>query len=89
MYHTHVGTSVHLPKDLLEEIDRRAAEEGLSRNRYIVEALRASIERETAWSPRLLNMIAEAAEDEESGEAVEKMLQVISSARTRKDAPSF
>lgn len=38
------STSVYFPKGVLEEIDRRAAEEGLSRNRFIVESCRRVIE---------------------------------------------
>ena len=38
------STSVHFPKGVLEEIDRWAAEEGLSRNRFIVDSCRRVIE---------------------------------------------
>jgi len=61
----------------------------LSRNRYIVEALRAAIRQETCWSPRLLEMFAEAATDEEGGEAVEEMMTAISSRRTHKSPPKL
>ena len=46
------STSVHFPKGVLEEIDRRAAEEGLSRNRVIVEACRKALEEgRVNWPP--------------------------------------
>lgn len=34
------STSVHFPRGVLAEIDRRATEEGLSRNKFIVESCR-------------------------------------------------
>lgn len=89
LYSVYMATSVHLPEELLEELDRRAKEVGMSRNRYIVEALRAAILRETSWSPRLLQMLAEAARDEEASEAVEEMMSAISSGRTRKSPPKL
>ena len=43
-------TSVHLPPELLEALDRAAAESGLSRNRLIVESCRAALQRrQRAW----------------------------------------
>ena len=39
------STSVHLPADLLETLDRLAAEEKVPRNRIIVEAIRQAIAR--------------------------------------------
>lgn len=38
-------TSIHLPGDLLEQLDRTAGELGVSRNRLIVDACRDSLER--------------------------------------------
>jgi predicted transcriptional regulator len=37
------STSVHLPADLVERLDRLARESGKSRNRVILEALEASL----------------------------------------------
>ena len=44
------STSVHFPRGVLEEIERRAAETGLSRNRFIVDSCRKTIEEgRPAW----------------------------------------
>lgn len=46
------STSVHFPKGVLEEIDRRAAETGLSRNKFIVESCRRVLEEgRPTWPP--------------------------------------
>ena len=39
------STSVHFPRGTLEEITRRAAETGVSRNRFVVDACRQALER--------------------------------------------
>ena len=46
------STSVHFPKGVLEEIDRRAAEEGVSRNKFIVRSCRTALEAgRSQWPP--------------------------------------
>lgn len=42
-------TSVHLPPDVVAELDRLAEERGVSRNRLIVEACRRAVEERVAW----------------------------------------
>lgn len=84
-----MSTTVHIPKELLEKLDRRAAEQGVSRNRFIVETLEARIQEETSWSPRLLKMLADAAEDDAGARAVDEMMLGIASRRTRKSAPKL
>lgn len=84
-----MSTTVHLPKELLEKLDQRAEEQGVSRNRYIVETLEARIREETSWSPRLVRMLADAAKDERGGQAVEEMMLAVSSRRTRKAPPKL
>jgi predicted transcriptional regulator len=39
------STSIHLPDDLLEALNRLAAEEQVPRNRIIVEAIREAVRR--------------------------------------------
>ncbi|HXV64672.1 MAG TPA: YlcI/YnfO family protein [Vicinamibacteria bacterium] len=82
-------TTVHLPKELLEKLDQRAEEQGVSRNRYIVETLEARIREETSWSPRLREMLADAVKDKQGVRAAEEMMRVISSRRTRKAPPEL
>jgi hypothetical protein len=43
------STSVHIPSSLLEELDRSAAERGVSRNRLIVEACRQMVRARHHW----------------------------------------
>ena len=43
------NTSVHFPSRLLEELNRLAAERGVSRNAIIVESCRRVVEERTAW----------------------------------------
>lgn len=47
-----MSTTVHLPPDLLDAVDHRARELGMSRNRYIIRALEQAIDTETRWSSR-------------------------------------
>ncbi len=79
-----MATTVHLPPDLLQSVDRQAAGSGLSRNRYIIRALEKTLEEETGWSRRLLNTLAEAREDTESHEALDDMMRAIAARRSRK-----
>ena len=61
----------------------------MSRNRYIIRALRHSLEDEEGWSPRFLKTLVAAAEDQEGQEAVEEMRAAIVAGRTRKAPPEL
>ena len=78
-------TTVHLAPDLVERIDRRARELGISRNRYIARALERSIEEESQWSPRLVEALEEGKRDSEGHDAVEEMMGAIRSRRSSKN----
>ena len=82
-------TTVHLPADLLESVDRKARELGMSRNRYIIRALESALDSETRWSPRFVGELEAARSDEEGREALEEMRAVLSKGRTRKDPPEL
>lgn len=43
------NTSVHFPESLLARLDRIAAEQGISRNRVIVESCRHTAEERANW----------------------------------------
>ena len=45
------STSVHLPEDLLEALNRLAAKERIPRNRIIVDAIREAVERRSRRWP--------------------------------------
>ena len=77
-------TTVHLAPDLVERIDRRARELGISRNRYIARALERSIEEESQWSPRLVEALEEGKRDAEGRDAVEEMMSAIRARRSSK-----
>jgi predicted transcriptional regulator len=80
-----MATSVHIPKPLLEAVDRRARRLKLSRNRFIVKVLEKELERETHWSPGFFEKLADVAPGD--AEAIDVMLAAIRKARTRKAAP--
>jgi len=48
------STTIHIPTSLLEIVDARAREIGISRNRLILNALERFIEQDQAWSPSFL-----------------------------------
>jgi len=78
-------TSVHFPKLLLAELDRRARHLRVSRNRLIVRAVERDLAMRTHWSPGFFDRLA--AQGPGSADAVDEMLRVIASRRTRKPPP--
>lgn len=82
-------TTIHLPADLLESVDHQAKELGMSRNRYIIRALKSALASETRWSPRFIGELEAARLDEEGREALAEMRAVLSKSRTRKDPPEL
>jgi len=75
-------TSVHLPKPLLEAVDRRARRLKISRNRFIVQALQKELARETEWSPGFFEQFERI--DKDDAVAIDEMLAAIRSNRTSK-----
>lgn len=45
------STTIHFPDAVLADIDRAAREMGVSRNRYVIEACRAAIDRKNGTWP--------------------------------------
>jgi predicted transcriptional regulator len=82
-----MATTVHLPPSLLESVDHRAYELGLSRNRYIIRALEHALASETRWSPQFVETLAEARSDDEGRAALAEMTAAIATRRTRKGPP--
>jgi hypothetical protein len=78
-------TSVHLPKPLLDAVDRRARRLNVSRNRFIVAILEKELGRETHWAPDFFERLVDVTPGD--AEAVDDMLQAIRSSRTRKAPP--
>jgi predicted transcriptional regulator len=75
-------TSVHIPKPLLEAVDRRARALKVSRNRLIVQALERELQEGTAWSPDFFARLAAPPADIAS--AVEEMEEAIRQGRGSK-----
>jgi predicted transcriptional regulator len=73
-------TTVHLPADLLQRLDARAAARGVSRNRVIREALEASLGLGDAWPPELVAMLSQPLEAE-TADALDASLAVVRSRR--------
>lgn len=80
-------TSVHIPKMVLDKIDRRARTLKISRNRFIVRTLEKELARESEWTPGFFDELAQIEPDDAA--AVEEMTASITAKRTRKRAPSL
>lgn len=74
-------TSIHIPKPLLNAVDRRARQLKLSRNSYIVHVLKEELARGTEWSSGFFKKLSAGIEDVS---AIDEMLQIIQSRRKSK-----
>jgi hypothetical protein len=79
-------TSVHIPKPLLVAVDRRARQEGVSRNRFIVRVLAEEVSRVSEWSPGFFESLKAGLADRRT---VDEMLAAILSRRTSKPPPQL
>jgi metal-responsive CopG/Arc/MetJ family transcriptional regulator len=77
-----MATSIHLPKPLLDAVDRRAHALRISRSRLIARALERELTDATDWSPEFFVRLG--ASDAATVEAVDEMLRAIRSARRSK-----
>jgi hypothetical protein len=77
-------TSVHLPAELLEAVDKRARALRISRNQLVVRALEREVQGGNDWSPGFFEML-EAASPELKGD-VDELLGHVRKARTSKPA---
>jgi len=78
-----MATSVHIPKPLLEAVDRRARALKMSRNRLIVKALERELGGRSSWSEGFFERLSEV--DEATGAAVGEMLTAIRASRRSKE----
>jgi hypothetical protein len=81
-----MATTVHIPKALLEALDRRAKRLGTSRNQLIVRAIEKDLEG-AAFTAEFLERLGDV--DDADREAVDEMVAAIASRRTRKKAPKL
>jgi predicted transcriptional regulator len=78
-------TSIHLPKPLLDAVDRRARSQGVSRSKWIVRALERELEAGGGWSEGFFDRLTDA--EDGTAAAVDELLASIRRTRTRKPAP--
>jgi len=78
-------TSIRLPGELLDALDRRAAALGLTRSQLILQAVEQALEEYSAWSPAFLKAIG--TPHPELDEAVDEMMDAVRARRSRKAAP--
>ena len=78
-------TSLHIPKELLTAVDRRARTLEMSRNRFVVRTLEKELAGGPCWSPGFFEQLTALAPDD--SRAVDAMPKKIRSTRTRKGAP--
>jgi predicted transcriptional regulator len=78
-------TTVHIPEDLLQKVDERAKVLKITRNRYVVEALRRALAEQSSWSPAFLAEL----EGLEPLSGTDELLRAVRAARTRKAPPAL
>jgi hypothetical protein len=78
-------TSVHIPKPLLDAVDRKARALHVSRNQLILRALEREMAEPTGWPPEFFERLADV--DEDTKEAVDEMQRTIRAGRRSKAPP--
>ena len=78
-----MATTIHVPDELLSRVDERAKKLKITRNRYIVEALRKALAEQTAWSPDFLEQLDRL----EPVAGVDELMRAVKQRRTRKAPP--
>ena len=82
-----MATSVHLPKPLLEAVDRRARALKISRNRLIVKALERELSATSEWPAGFFEQLLEI--DDATRDAADEMLAHTRKNRSSKKAPKL
>ena len=80
-------TSIRLPEELIDALDRRAAALGLTRSQLIVQAIEQALEEHSAWSPGFLEAIGTPRHELE--ETADAMMDAIRALRSRNEAPGL
>ena len=84
-----MSTTIHVSKELLAAVDRRAKDLRLTRNRYIVQALERSLRSDTAWSPAFVEALRAAGRDRELQRTLADMRAAIKANRMSKGPPEL
>jgi metal-responsive CopG/Arc/MetJ family transcriptional regulator len=79
-----MATSIHIPKPLLEAVDRKARALRISRNRLIVRALERELAIGSDWSPGFFEQLGMVAP--ETVAAVDELLIAVRQSRKSKPA---
>jgi predicted transcriptional regulator len=79
-----MATSVHIPKPLLDAVDRRAQALNISRNRLILKALERELQEDPGWSVGFFERLA--TPDAALADAATEMLAHIRASRRSKKA---
>lgn len=82
-----MATTVHLPPDLLEALDRRARELQISRNRLITRTLRDALEERDTWSSAFVEALTDVSAADQR--KVDEMLCAIEEGRSSKGPPEL
>jgi hypothetical protein len=77
-------TSVHLPGELLEAVDKRARALKISRNQLVIRALEREVQGGNDWSPGFFEALAQTSP--ELGKDVDDLLSHVRQARRSKPA---
>ena len=77
-----MATSIHIPKALLDAVDRKARALRISRNQLILRAIERAMAHGSDWSPGFFDRLADV--DAETADAVDEMLVAIRAARRSK-----
>jgi metal-responsive CopG/Arc/MetJ family transcriptional regulator len=80
-------TSVHIPRELLVVLDRRARALKISRNQVIVRAIEAALGNASGWSQGFFDQLSSVSSDER--DAADEMLSSIVKSRRSKKGPPF
>ena len=80
-------TSVHIPRHLLEAVDRKARALGVSRNRLIVRALERELAPSAGWTPGFFEALSNVSP--ETASAVDDMRSGVRKARRSKRPVKF
>lgn len=79
-----MATSVHLPKTLLDAVDRKARAMRISRNQLVVQALERDLRGGNGWSPGFFDRLSDVHPD--TVETVEALRQAVLDSRRSKPA---
>jgi predicted transcriptional regulator len=74
-------TTVHLPKPLLDAVDRKARALRISRNALVMRALERELREAADWSPGFFERLSRV--DDDTSQAVDDLLRAVRNARCR------